>query len=1192
MKDKGYFPREDIELDLRDGGLYPDNDDPNFIQQLLTKSEFADTVSVFNPNDDPCSKKADFEITPVQRFVTNLMSPRTPYMSALLYHGVGVGKTCAAIQAAESFLEVFPRSKVIIVAPKNIQQGFLKTIFDINKVVISPNQNEPNYAQQCTSNLYMNLTGTLFSKNKDEIRKKAEAAIRSRYEIYGYIAFSNHIKRILSAIPPSDDRDTKREREAKALRDEFSYRMIIIDEAHNLRDVTGVSEEEDIDTSKDDDNVEGKQLTPYLRALLETTEGIKFICMTATPMFNNVREIVFLLNLLLLNDKKVQITENQIFSSSGDVLPDASTILMPIVNAYVSYMRGENPNSFPVRLEPESSLRLTVENYPSLGLQQSLQEVVTQNEKIALTKLPIIMSEYTDEGNRQFMNSLTQEKILGSGTGYTTMNFLIQAGQCVFPSASELTSETPEQYIGATGFDACFTRVANRIRMKTGEPKWLSGDQLGNYAPKFATTLRSLQGAEGVCFVYSRYVKVGAYLMALILEANGYTRWKGSPLLAHGIQDTKGRQCATCSRRESEHSDPDVAMNHSFTAAYYTLLTGNNFLSPNNPEAITASTLPNNVDGKVIKVILGSQIAGEGLNLQFIREIHILDAWFHLNKTEQIIGRGQRFLSHCLLEKAKRNVTIFIHAISIGSDLESADLYAYRSALLKAQKVGKISRLLKIYAMDCHLRKGATVLQNLRPRTLIDSQGVVRENVDINDKQFTSICDWQECDYSCLPDLDKPIDIKISDDSTYDVFSAQYRISILKKIVERMFAKQTHFTQEELETQLQITKSPKPAIDMFLRSIINNKEFQIKHKTQSGYIIYKNTYYVFQPNLYKDLSIPLAIRSASIPVKRDVYSPVMYDVDASASADVSSEDMNIGNIKVFWELMYKWVLDLSSKTIVSVPKEVTTAVIQRTIDYPKLRDVFIDRLAMIVHMSKVVVHPEEFKMAVLEYIWDEWLSRKEQIASLDSYATDPIMKRIGDETYLSSGSIQALRFVNLVTNELEYICQGAPCTLGISEGFQRLSAESDPVKKRSAGVSTTGPLYGFIVPKENSVIFKTNVPHADGKKPKGGQECAIITAKTSPRYKLRILGKALEERGESNLNYDEAHLSAPAEINNTVKVCTLLDLGLRYLDHLTSSDSKRGLGGMRWFFRPIAAYWSGHKGAISKAVRKTLEKKE
>ena len=46
----------------------------------------------------------------------------------------------------------------------------------------------------------------------------------------------------------------------------------------------------------------------------------------------------------------------------------------------------------------------------------------------------------------------------------------------------------------------------------------------------------------------------------------------------------------------------------------------------------------------MIKIVIGSVVEkSEGLDLKNIREIHILDPWYHLYRIEQIIGRGIRF---------------------------------------------------------------------------------------------------------------------------------------------------------------------------------------------------------------------------------------------------------------------------------------------------------------------------------------------------------------------------------------------------------------------------------------------------------------------------------------------------------------------------------------------------------------------
>ena len=52
----------------------------------------------------------------------------TPYNSLLIFHGVGVGKTCTGVSMAENFKE--NENKTIILAPEKIQYGWSNTIIN------------------------------------------------------------------------------------------------------------------------------------------------------------------------------------------------------------------------------------------------------------------------------------------------------------------------------------------------------------------------------------------------------------------------------------------------------------------------------------------------------------------------------------------------------------------------------------------------------------------------------------------------------------------------------------------------------------------------------------------------------------------------------------------------------------------------------------------------------------------------------------------------------------------------------------------------------------------------------------------------------------------------------------------------------------------------------------------------------
>ena len=74
-------------------------------------------------------------------------------------------------------------------------------------------------------------------------------------------------------------------------------------------------------------------------------------------MYNYSSEIVLILNLLLLNDNRPLLKESDIFTSDGDLLVEdgidkGKEILKNKLRGYVSYVRGENPKTFPLRIMP------------------------------------------------------------------------------------------------------------------------------------------------------------------------------------------------------------------------------------------------------------------------------------------------------------------------------------------------------------------------------------------------------------------------------------------------------------------------------------------------------------------------------------------------------------------------------------------------------------------------------------------------------------------------------------------------------------------------------------------------------------------------------------------------------------------------------------------------------------------------
>jgi hypothetical protein len=120
---------------------------------------------------------------------------------------------------------------------------------------------------------------------------------------------------------------------------------------------------------------------------------------------------------------------------------------------------------------------------------------------------------------------------------------------------------------------------------------------------------------------------------------------------------------------------------------------------------------PKNRDGSDIKVIVSSPIVSEGVDFRFVRQIHVLDPWWNMSRTEQVIGRGLRTCSHQLLLPEQQNCTVYLHVIRTEDNKECYDEYTYRIRVVPgAEKIARVRKVLAESAMDCPLQNRINTL--------------------------------------------------------------------------------------------------------------------------------------------------------------------------------------------------------------------------------------------------------------------------------------------------------------------------------------------------------------------------------------------------------------------------------------------------------------------------------------------------
>ena len=813
--------------------FYPYPDDTEFNEKIYKKKEFyinkTKKVDTSKKIDELMTEKCTgFKLSDNQKFLKTFMSSNTPYNGLLLFHGTGVGKTCSSISIAEQYTEVLEKynKKIIILLNPSIEDNFRKNIF--NPATLKTKK----IHQQCLGDKYLRKIKTF--KNRDftredltdeqaeKIAKKVDNRIKAQYRFQGYQEFSNKLVRL------KDKLKARKGAYEKRIKDFFSNSVLIIDEAHNIKDTT-----------------EGKLIPKVLDEVLTHAEEMKLILLSATPMFNDPREIVFLLNLLLKNDKREQINEKDMFYPDGSLTENGVKILEEKAKGIVSYLRGENPLAFPMRLDPHNKNVDIIKQsqFPKLDFKG---ERINEEEMLNHLKLiPCVM-----EGQQREV----YDKIAETGFG-AFENEGISISDVVFPGDPESNYQSR---MSNEGFFNNFKKSVSggkvKITPKTEEAKkMLKISEIGNYSTKMLSILKSISETktDGIVFVYSRYVWTGVVMLGMLLEMEGFTNQNGNLLSGKHGQAERGDR------------------------AKYMIISGDHELSRNTYINYIKNEAKNK-DGSRLKVILGSESASEGLDFKYIREVHILDPWHHLNKIEQVIGRGIRYCSHIDLPLAQRNVTVFMYAAVLSkdpsNDRETADLKVYRDAENKDKNMADITHILKRNSVDCNLNLFSNKFTDKYFKdskvTMLDSKGNKR-NVDFSDVDNSRMCNYTNCDFKCSPDLKPERDLsnEIIDTDTFDATVVFENINQIVDIIKQLYLNESVLELTDVVRDQRVSKMNVDAdfIQLCLDIMVQN-EILLRDKFDNvGKVISRGNYYIFVPSYL--VSDKISIREISRPLE-------------------------------------------------------------------------------------------------------------------------------------------------------------------------------------------------------------------------------------------------------------------------------------------------------------------------------------
>ena len=232
-------------------------------------------------------KSAKFSFFNHQKIIRDYINNESPYRGLLLYHGLGVGKTCGSIAIAEGFRS---HRDIVVLLNTSLEQNYKVNLmrcgydyFRINEHwffhKFTKNDHMKKYAKKLGISLKRVLNGAWFidfskEPNYNDLTKTQQSQVDEQ------INSMINDKYTFLHMDGLTEKNLKELNRVKAL----DGKVLIIDEVHNLTNAM----------SKGKPGVRAK----YLEQLIMDAIDLKVVFLSGTPMINNLYETAKLFNLL------------------------------------------------------------------------------------------------------------------------------------------------------------------------------------------------------------------------------------------------------------------------------------------------------------------------------------------------------------------------------------------------------------------------------------------------------------------------------------------------------------------------------------------------------------------------------------------------------------------------------------------------------------------------------------------------------------------------------------------------------------------------------------------------------------------------------------------------------------------------------------------------------------------------------
>ena len=461
-------PRYDIDIS-------PSNDE----FAAISRAEFLTWLDrTYQSKHTPSSShvvSSALELFEHQKFIKDYLQFKSPYRGLLLYHGIGVGKSCSSIAAAEILSN---HMQVVVMLPASLRDNYIGEIKKCGTLFYGVHEHHwefyPEPAVDAESIQMARLDSALIKYNKGiwvpassgspnwkTLEATSKEAILSQIDLM--------IKKNVQFINYNGLNRKAIEKLVEGGKNPFDDKCVVIDEIHNLISVI----------------TNGGMIGTALYKLLMQAKRMKIILLSGTPIINYPHEIAFLINLVTgprtfyeVKATKDATIDTMALAEYLEKHPHIDTYEVDTNNRKIMF------NMLPDGFTKTKSKKLSRKagskqgSQGSEGIVDGISDITKVNKKPLIRTIPTL-PEKEDEFNKYFVNfesNTVNNKIMFMRRIIGTVSYYSTYSPELYPSVS--ITDVPLEMNDAQFNLYEKARGEERKKEKTSKSKKKSSDSI------------------------------------------------------------------------------------------------------------------------------------------------------------------------------------------------------------------------------------------------------------------------------------------------------------------------------------------------------------------------------------------------------------------------------------------------------------------------------------------------------------------------------------------------------------------------------------------------------------------------------------------------------------------------------------------------------------------------------------------